>query len=30
MSMHVGENAENGWTDEEPDGHRIMTLELDL
>ena len=24
------ENAENGWTDGEPDRHRVMTLELDL
>ena len=24
------ERAENGWTDRELDGHRVMTLELDL
>ena len=24
------ENAGNGWTDGEPDRHRVMTLELDL
>ena len=23
-------SAENGWPDGEPDGHRVMTLELDL
>ena len=24
------ESAGNGWTDGEPDRHRVMTLELDL
>ena len=24
------DSAENGWPDGKPDGHRVMTLELDL
>ena len=27
--MHVGEKCRK-WTDGEPDGNRVMTLELDL
>ena len=30
MSMYVGGKFRNGWADREPDGHRVMTLELDL
>ena len=28
--MHVGKKAENGPTDKESDGRRVMTLKLDL
>ena len=33
MSMYVGGKCRkrmDGWTDGEPDRHRVMTLELDL